>query len=183
MYPITSDSFSFALTGSQLRDTLLPSWIHTRLLGGCAGAAGQKIRTQHRSCVLWSVTAAVPLTGSPGAGRDGGGGGTLANAVEPLHGHQIHAVALQSRQDHGGFVLGRPLFPTRLLLVAVSPVGDLPTGREERHSTFIPTPPSKKKNKKQEQSIICKRDIEQTNLVSFGSARSRARRFPSHPYF
>lgn len=25
MYPMTSDSFSFAFTGSQLRDTLLPS--------------------------------------------------------------------------------------------------------------------------------------------------------------
>lgn len=41
MYPMTSDSFSFAFTGSQLRDTLLPSWIHMRLVGGWAGAKGQ----------------------------------------------------------------------------------------------------------------------------------------------
>lgn len=134
MYPMTSDSFSFALTGSQLRDTLLPSWIHKRLLGGCAGAGGQKSRTlehtflPHTLCCVISVGAA-PLTGSPGAGGDGGGGGTLADAVEPLHGDQVHAVALQSHQDHGRFVLGRPLFPTRLLLVAVSPVADLETGK------------------------------------------------------
>lgn len=41
MYPMTSDSFSFAFTGSQLSDTLLPSWIHIRLVGGWAGAKGQ----------------------------------------------------------------------------------------------------------------------------------------------
>lgn len=41
MYPMTSDSFSFAFTGSQLRDTLLPSWIHIRLVGGWAGAEGK----------------------------------------------------------------------------------------------------------------------------------------------
>lgn len=38
MYPMTSDSLSFAFTGSQLNDTLLPSWIHMRLDGGWAGA-------------------------------------------------------------------------------------------------------------------------------------------------
>lgn len=44
MYPMTSDSLSFAFTGSQLKDTLLPSWIHMRLVGGCAGA---KKRTKY----------------------------------------------------------------------------------------------------------------------------------------
>lgn len=38
MYPMTSDSLSFAFTGSQLKDTLLPSWSQWRLAGGWAGA-------------------------------------------------------------------------------------------------------------------------------------------------
>ena len=44
---MTSDSLSFAFTGSQLKETLLPSWIHMRLVGGWAGA---EERTQHCGC-------------------------------------------------------------------------------------------------------------------------------------
>lgn len=61
MYPMTSDSFCLALTGSQLRDTLLPSWIHSRFPGGCAGAGW---REQEQNC-----GAAVPPPTVLRAGR------------------------------------------------------------------------------------------------------------------
>lgn len=55
MYPMTSDSLSFAFTGSQLKDTLLPSWIHMRLVGGWAGAEGRTWHSANSKRLLNSV--------------------------------------------------------------------------------------------------------------------------------